>query len=190
MRLLVFIEPSIKKTKRLNSKNNLSKKQFFILNFETGDEQEKQDTLFINIIDQEGILTYKKDTIDKERTYENPTGFISSLGTLGCKNTFLIQIHEGDGCPTIYKILAFKDNSSFFLSNPFGNCETVSSIKIGWPEIEFTFSEFKESIQPFFCLAPLSSLINLKITPDNANPIAATPMSWKNPASIAKSDIL
>ncbi len=101
--------------------------------------------MFINFNDNDAFLIWKKDTIARENSYENATGFISSLGTLGCKNTFLINIYQGDGCPGQYKLLAFKDSTNYFFSPAFGNCETVSNIKIGWPEIEFEFFEFKET---------------------------------------------
>jgi hypothetical protein len=124
--------------------NNFLSSQYFILEY--GEKnQGKKDSLFINCIGQDAFLIWKKDTIAKEWSYENSTGFISSLGPLSCKNTFLMQVYEGDGCPSQYKILAFKDSANYFLSPAFGNCETVSSIKIGWPEITFEFSEFKEA---------------------------------------------
>src|SRR4051812_27427565 len=135
-------------TKKNNLANTTANKflnsQYFILEYGEKNRGIK-DTLFVNFDNQDAFLILKKDTIAKENSWANATGFISSLGVLGCKNTFLMETYDSDGCPSAYKILAFKDSANYYLSPGFGNCETISKIKIGWPEIEFEFDEFKEA---------------------------------------------
>lgn len=116
-------------------------RQIFILSFEQGDRISKKDTLIVHKnADQECVVLWKSDTIVRGSTYERSVDFISCLGAVGYSNVFIMQIYEGDGCPGTYKILQFKNDSTYFLSNAFGNCEPPSILKLRWPEIEFTFA--------------------------------------------------
>src|SRR4051812_38027455 len=92
--LLFSCKNESKKLPVKNTKNNFIGSQYFILEYGAKNEGRK-DTLFVNFNLQDVFLIWKKDTIAKENSFDNATGFISSLGTLGCKNTFLMEIYEG-----------------------------------------------------------------------------------------------
>ncbi len=109
----------------------------------------KADTLFVNHHPEHGTeqysLVWKRDTITKEWSYDQPHNFFSSMDTLNWYNLFLLAVEEGDGCPVMYKILAFKEDKSYFLSKPFGNCESLSEIKYNYPFIIFYFNSFSDA---------------------------------------------
>lgn len=113
---------------------------YYILDF---DNTIKSDTLYIECDNSECMIIWQKDTIYKDWSNSPPINFISSLGALGIKNTFLIKCYEGDACPTMYKLIHFKNNYSYYLSPPFGNCDELSQIKIKENEIDFEFSKNK-----------------------------------------------
>lgn len=131
---MVNVRRSVAQT---NPKN--TKAHFFVLEFAQSDGSSKEDTLWVSAQSSEYALIWKSDTICSEWSYTSAHEFISSLGALGAKNTFLLQTYQGDGCPTAYRILAFKNEKEYFLSDTFGNCEEVSTVRVQWPEILFRF---------------------------------------------------
>lgn len=119
--------------------------QFFALDNTLRDHtMEKGDTLFIVCSTPQCWLIWHRDTISTEWTWDSPTNFIASLGPMGFANAFLMKTYAGDGCPFVYRLLEFKDDNHFFLSDSFGNCNEISSVLINWPEIEFQFPDESE----------------------------------------------
>ncbi len=104
------------------------------------------DTLFVNYHPGRGTeqysLIWKKDTLQKIFCYAEPENFIARIDTLDWHNLFLLLVDGGDGCPAPYRILQFKDNETYFLSDVFGNCEEISRIKYRYPMMSFYFDEF------------------------------------------------
>lgn len=115
---------------------------FFIL-----DRRVAADTLFVHFRPGRGeedySLVWQKDTIIKIFSYAKPTDFIERLDTLNFYNIFLLADDGGDGCPTVLRLLSFiRDDENYFLSERFGNCEEIDSIRYDYPNINFYFSEF------------------------------------------------
>lgn len=117
---------------------------FFLLK-----NRSKRDTLFVKNIGHgfyDYGLIWKKDTIVKDLHYGSIHGFIGSIDTLQWSNLFLLNSSDaGDGCPVLYRLLAFKDNTDYFLSELFGNCNGLDRIKYYYPKMSFYFEGFREA---------------------------------------------
>lgn len=44
------------------------------------------------------------------------------------KDIFLINLYHGDGCPVMYEVVHLSSEKHVFVSEPFGNCNTVTAI--------------------------------------------------------------
>ena len=58
---------------------------------------------------------------------------LSGLSTAP-QDTFLVAVHEGDGCPVMYRILCVEPTGTR-LSSVFGNCEEPNAIPRGPPPV-------------------------------------------------------
>lgn len=134
------VNGKIVKLKR-NDLDTINKATYFYLIH----HKNKKDTLFVNYLPNEAALQYsliwKKDTINQILSYYKPSEFISPIGSLKWQNLFLIQEYGGDGCPSPYRLLAFKDLKKYFLSESFGNCNEIARIKYTYPFIRFYFDQ-------------------------------------------------
>ena len=120
-------------------------KQYYLLDVDRSSKGSRADTMFISCENRQCSIYWHTDTLLTESSYLNSTGFVSPLHALGCKNTFIIKSYEGDGCPAAYRLLEFKNDSSYFLSEKFRNCEEICSLKFTWPSMELEFSEMPEA---------------------------------------------
>jgi len=146
--LFVFASCNLNTESKKNETNHLKSLtkdvNYFVLNFKT-----ETDTLFIyhhpNSGEEQYSLVYKKDTISKEWCYGGVKDFIIPMDTLDWHNVFLLGTYGGDGCPEVFKILSFKQNKTFYLSELWGNCERIDRIVYTYPVISFYFdTEDKE----------------------------------------------
>lgn len=96
----------------------------------------------------ECTITWNGKVITQESHYGTATSFISSMEALGCQNMFILSVYHGDGCPGMYRILEFKDSSSYFLSEAFGNCDVAEVIRVNWPTVEFEFTSSEQLRTP------------------------------------------
>ncbi len=106
---------------------------------------EKSKTLSVSCETGACDLFLDSDSIGTVWAYVSTADkMISCLTAAGCYNTFLIQAHAGDGCPTVYQILKFSNEGKPILSEQFGNCNEFEEMSIEGNEIEFDFPGTKE----------------------------------------------
>lgn len=104
-------------------------------------DDEIMDKFSVTCVEEgECTITWRDKIITQESHYGTATSFISPMETLGCRNMFVLSVYHGDGCPRMYRILEFKDSSSYFLSEAFGNCDVAGVIRVDWPIVEFEFA--------------------------------------------------
>jgi hypothetical protein len=121
------------------SGNPIIEQQTYLLHF---DESPTNDTLYILSDGFEyTLLWHTNDTISQAYSYSGIGNTISNLGALGYSNTFLMQVYSGDGCPQIYRILAFEDSKNYFLSDLFGNCDAIESLKTDYQMLTIRFAD-------------------------------------------------
>ncbi len=123
----------------VSTEGKRNKDSFILLNF----TDKQTDTLLVHCTSQECVLLFKKDTITKFWSFASGTKMLRPLDSLGFKNTFLIEIYEGDGCPVVYQILAFKKDASYYISNIFGNCSEITLKRQNKTVLELDFLEEK-----------------------------------------------
>ncbi len=78
---------------------------------------------------------------EPEKTYSAYGGvdsFISYLGSME-KGIFLLSVYQGDGCPEAYVVLHIVNNSEFYFSEEFGNCNSLASMAFDYKGILFKF---------------------------------------------------
>lgn len=109
---------------------------------------DKNDTLHIHSNPEEiqYYFIYNGDTLASESTFSTLSNSFSSLGVFGFTNTFLLSTYCGDGCPVLYRILVFKEDGTWFVSEQFGNCNWFSDFRVkGGRFLEWTFPAMVEA---------------------------------------------
>lgn len=110
------------------------------------DAGEQTDTLTLRMHEGEPMfdIYWRGDSIATEWNYGTLPNFISSMSAWGAGNSYLIQTHAGDGCPSLYRILSIKEDGTPHLTDYFGNCNEFSEYRWRGNRVEFSFAADKE----------------------------------------------
>jgi len=125
-------------------------KEYFLMRFEK-ETKIVDDTLWVGCNGPECTFYLGKDSIGTAWAYVSaPSQMVSRLSAAGYayNNVFLLQVHAGDGCPTLYQVLEFSRDGKPSFGEQFGNCNEVEKITIKGNSIQFDFLGTKEPKRP------------------------------------------
>lgn len=94
--------------------------------------------LFIGCKEGECDVYWNQQKITSEHSFDAAVDFIRPIQNEDYPNLFLIPIYNGDGCPSMYKLLQIPTKKEFWLTKSFGNCNELEySIKKKTMTIDF-----------------------------------------------------
>jgi hypothetical protein len=118
--------------------NQNSQQYYFLVQDALDADPDRLDTLKVTYNVPEYKIVWKGEPLAIEWSYEPISTAIAPLTIFGCNNLFLLKANQGEGCPTVYRLLQIKGDGHW-LSDYFGNCNEIAKISIGTEEIEFRF---------------------------------------------------